>query len=614
MVPDVAADANPTTGIAVYQAGIPSRAFGTSASAPIWAGILALAAPTNTTSQQVLTALYALTLTPTAYQASFNDIQVGINGNCGAQCQANQGYDLLSGLGSPQGNALIPTLAAMLGAPFPTPTNTFTPIPTPTDLPATATVKALTATPTDLPATATVKALTATPTDLPATATVKALTATPTDLPATATVKALTATPTDLPATATVKALTATPTDLPATATVKALTATATPTIPPGTQTAIVQTATIQALTATATPTIHPGTQTAVVQTATVQALTATATPTIHPLTLTSVALTPTSTPPTSSGQAGVPCTGRIGGVCTASGGVTGTLTKTGSMTFSLTATGPPNAAVGRSPTVFIPTTRSVETATCALALTGAQTTCTGTTVGDALQNAVVTVRFTLVTGATVDVAGVVAGPGPQVTPTATALTVAQAAALVAPSGQAGVPAASQVGQSVQVSGQVRGTGQVTGSMAWTLAATVPAGVAAGTLPVAVFDTTLGLQGFACAVVGAGAGTVTCNGTTAGNALQGSTVTVVFAAGIVATGTVSGPGVLPLLPPLPPLLLPPLPPPPPPLVPAVPLAPAGGAPAAAEVPVIPESDSWVLLAVGLAGLAALALRRRARTR
>jgi hypothetical protein len=91
----------------------------------------------------------------------------------------------------------------------------------------------------------------------------------------------------------------------------------------------------------------------------------------------------------------------------------------------------------------------------------------------------------------------------------------------------------------------------------------------------------------------------------------------VFAPGIVAVGTVAGPGppvpvgptpvggvvVLPLLPPPPPILLPP--PPPPPLVPIAPgagLTPAATLP---QVPVIPESDPALLLLGGLTALAAL---------
>ncbi|HEY7067415.1 MAG TPA: hypothetical protein VII06_38520 [Chloroflexota bacterium] len=110
------------------------------------------------------------------------------------------------------------------------------------------------------------------------------------------------------------------------------------------------------------------------------------------------------------------------------------------------------------------------------------------------------------------------------------------------------------------MSGAVSGSGTVTASMAWTLSATVPAGVAPGTVLVAVFATTSGLQGFPCAPVAAGAPTVACVGSTAGNALQGSTVAVVFGPGAVMLGMVRGPGaaqaaavaVLPLLPPAPP--------------------------------------------------------------
>jgi len=167
----------------------------------------------------------------------------------------------------------------------------------------------------------------------------------------------------------------------------------------------------------------------------------------------------------------------------------------------------------------------------------------------------------------------VVVGAGLTATPTPAPLSVQQAIGQVAASGQPGLPAASQVGQTVQVSGQVSGSGRVTGGMAWTLTAIVPTGVPAGAVPVVVFSTTQGLQGFACAAVAAGVGTVSCAGPTAGNALQGSTVTVVFPGGAIATGSVNGPGAPPPLPPPPPIVLPP---PPPPMVPvsAAPSAPA----------------------------------------
>jgi hypothetical protein len=142
--------------------------------------------------------------------------------------------------------------------------------------------------------------------------------------------------------------------------------------------------------------------------------------------------------------------------------------------------------------------------------------------------------------------------------------------------------------------------------MRWDLTAVVPAGVAAAIVPLAVVSTTGGLQSFPCAAVVAGASSVACSGTTIRNALQGSTVTVVFAAGVTSTGTVSGPGARPLLPPPPPFAL--LPPPAPLPVPPAPLAPfsiVAPAPAAPEVPVIPEGDSLLLLALGLATLALL---------
>jgi hypothetical protein len=216
--------------------------------------------------------------------------------------------------------------------------------------------------------------------------------------------------------------------------------------------------------------------------------------------------------------------------------------------------------------------------------------------------------------------------PTPTLTPTPRSLTVtealSQAAATVANSGQPGVPSANTVGDRVTVSGAASGSGTVTASMAWSLTATVPAGVPAGTMPVAVFNTTQGLQGFACTAVVAGAPTVACTGTTAGNALQGSTVAVVFGPGVIALGTVNGPGPrgaggavgLPLLPPPSPPVLMPLPGPA--MMSAPPAPPVRPATGAAEVPVVPEADTWGLLAGGLAilGLARGWRARRGRGR
>jgi hypothetical protein len=332
--------------------------------------------------------------------------------------------------------------------------------------------------------------------------------------------------------------------------------------------------------------------------------------------------------PPASTGQAGVPCTGVVGGTCTINGGggVTGTWTRISSGTFVVTAVGPANTAPGGIPQVFLPTTAGVETFPCSpVAVTAPFTAnCTGTTTGNLLQGATVTVRFPLVGGGTTDVTGVVVGTGATVTPTpGTSLTTQQALALVGSSGQTGIPCAVTPGDSCQVVGAVNGTGRVTSSMLWTVTATVPVAIGAGIIPVAVFSTTAGLEAIVCAPVVAGVATVACTGTTVGNALQGSTVTVVFAVGVIATGTVTGPGMATFIPPPMPLLPPPLAfgPPPPPLLPPPPPAPNGmmiaqptGGGRFADVPVVPEADSLFLLAGGLLALGLVAgLRARRRT-
>jgi hypothetical protein len=322
--------------------------------------------------------------------------------------------------------------------------------------------------------------------------------------------------------------------------------------------------------------------------------------------------------PPGSTGLAGFACASAVGQTCTATGNVTGTWTKTASGTFSFTATGPATTAPGSTPAIFLATTTGVESFPCrpvgfAVPFTA---TCTGTTVGDPLQNSVVTVRFLLVSGGTQDVTGTISG--------LPSLNQQQAIALVQPSGQQGQPCAQFPGQTCQVTGAVQGTGTLqggaqglgiqglgipglgvqglggvlglgglgigglqglggiqgagtaTGPMSWTLTAASPVVVAPGIIPIAVISTTQGLQAFPCTAVAAGQTTVTCTGTTAGVALANSTVSVVFARAAIATGTVTaglgglGGANVPLLPPLPPLPpppfppLPPLPPPPPP--------------------------------------------------
>ncbi len=101
MVADVAADADPATGAAVYS----SQKYqghngwfvlgGTSLSAPLVAGIYGLAGSSFRPSNA---SIYA-------HGVSLHDITIGENGNCRTSyyCQAVTGYDGPTGLGSPKG-------------------------------------------------------------------------------------------------------------------------------------------------------------------------------------------------------------------------------------------------------------------------------------------------------------------------------------------------------------------------------------------------------------------------------------------------------------------------------------------------------------------------------
>src|SRR5262249_10059341 len=149
---------------------------------------------------------------------------------------------------------------------------------------------------------------------------------------------------------------------------------------------------------------------------------TSTSTPTSTPTPLATNIASPTATPtqadvppnqnpPPPSGQPGTPCTASIGGVCSLVGtNLQGTWTRTGSGTFTVTATGPADTVVGGLPAIFIPTTVAVEGFQCGPVTVAVQTTCTGTTIGNPLQGATVTVRFPIAGGGTSDVTGLIFG------------------------------------------------------------------------------------------------------------------------------------------------------------------------------------------------------------
>ncbi|MEO7019414.1 MAG: protease pro-enzyme activation domain-containing protein, partial [Ktedonobacteraceae bacterium] len=108
-VPDVSADADPATGYAVFctasAAGCPSSGFvqvgGTSAAAPLWAGVTTdtnafLASQGKSLLGNVNAELYTLFNTSQSFTA-YHDITVGNNLNF----NATAGYDLASGIGTP---------------------------------------------------------------------------------------------------------------------------------------------------------------------------------------------------------------------------------------------------------------------------------------------------------------------------------------------------------------------------------------------------------------------------------------------------------------------------------------------------------------------------------
>ncbi len=111
--PDVSADANPNTGVPIYDsydfgASTPWAQYGgTSLACPLWAGMISIADQGR--SLAGLTSLGGASQTlPQLYKlasADFHDITSGSNGY-----SAGPGYDLASGIGSPVANLLIPQL------------------------------------------------------------------------------------------------------------------------------------------------------------------------------------------------------------------------------------------------------------------------------------------------------------------------------------------------------------------------------------------------------------------------------------------------------------------------------------------------------------------------
>jgi subtilase family serine protease len=124
-VPDVSADANPHTGMAIVLSDgttpTVSGSGGTSASAPIWAALIALADQyAGRHLGFVNPAIYQIAASPSYHQA-FHDVTAGNNT---AQFppatttgyQAAPGWDPVTGLGSPDAQVLIPLLSRYAAA------------------------------------------------------------------------------------------------------------------------------------------------------------------------------------------------------------------------------------------------------------------------------------------------------------------------------------------------------------------------------------------------------------------------------------------------------------------------------------------------------------------
>jgi hypothetical protein len=112
--PDISWDANPGTGVAVYSSVIYGghsgwfQVGGTSVGAPSWSALVAitdqgLALGKVGSLANTQTGLYSLA------SSNFHDITSGGNGHS----NAGKGYDLVTGIGSPQANLLVPALVAL---------------------------------------------------------------------------------------------------------------------------------------------------------------------------------------------------------------------------------------------------------------------------------------------------------------------------------------------------------------------------------------------------------------------------------------------------------------------------------------------------------------------
>ncbi len=118
-IPDVSYNGNPSTGFSIYDT-VPYSGYkgwfmvgGTSAGAPQWAALFAIANSTRTAARKRLlnaTPGILYTLAKSNYAGNYYDVTSGTNGKCGSVCTAAARYDYVTGLGSPRADALISAL------------------------------------------------------------------------------------------------------------------------------------------------------------------------------------------------------------------------------------------------------------------------------------------------------------------------------------------------------------------------------------------------------------------------------------------------------------------------------------------------------------------------
>ena len=117
--PDLAYDGNPNTGVATYDS-VPYQGStgwfevgGTSVGPPQWAALFAIANSMRDKNSPLIASQGILYDIAKEQPSDFRDVTKGKDGTCKPICKAQPGYDYVTGLGSPQADALIRDLKSL---------------------------------------------------------------------------------------------------------------------------------------------------------------------------------------------------------------------------------------------------------------------------------------------------------------------------------------------------------------------------------------------------------------------------------------------------------------------------------------------------------------------